>query len=188
VGYSDARPQMTCDDDETTVTGYIAEAIQDRLEAPIQPKWYKYYNVKDDPPIPTKGRTGRGRRRLDIILESTYWTERPKYCFEAKRLRKNGFPVSRYVGSEGMACFISGSYAARYPEAAMLGYLQSDSVEFWQEKVTAEIDRKASELRLRPPQHNVKVITAFPNEWISDHDRDEVEHPISIYHILLECC
>ena len=188
IGYSDARPQMTCDDKETTVTGYIAEAIQNRLSSPTQPSWYKYYNVKDDPPIPTEGRTGSGRRKLDIILESSYWNIRPQYGFEAKRLRKNGFPASKYVGPEGMGCFISGSYASRYPEAAMLGYIQSDSVEQWQKKVIAEIDEKADILHLKSPQQNIKVIDEFPNEWISDHNRDSVGYPITIYHILLKCC
>lgn len=87
-----------------------------------------------------------------------------------------------------MGCFISGLYASRYPEAAMLGYIQSDSIEYWQKKVTTEIDKKASVLRLRTPQQHVKIIDDFPGEWISEHDRDGVEQPITIYHILLECC
>jgi hypothetical protein len=178
---------MKWGDDETTITGYITEAIQNRLEGPDPPRWFKQYSVKDDPPIPTKDRTGRARLRLDIIIEA-HWEGRPKYCFEAKRLRKKGFPASKYVGEDGMGCFISGLYASRYPEAAMLGYIQSDSVEFWRKKVTAEIERKADTLHLRSPQQDMKVIDAFPIEWISEHERMNIGYPITIFHILLDCC
>ncbi|NIV00956.1 MAG: hypothetical protein GWN55_06460 [Phycisphaerae bacterium] len=187
LGYLDARPKMKSGDDETSITGYITEAIQNRLEAPDPPRWYKQYFVRDDPPIYTEGRTGRARLRLDINIEAN-WEGRPNYCFEAKRLRKKGFPVSKYVGSEGMECFVNGLYASRYPEAAMLGYIQSDSVEYWREEVMFEIDQKAEILHLKSPQQDVKIIEAFPIEWSSKHDRMNVGHPITIYHILLDCC
>ena len=187
LGYLDARSKMKPGDDETTITGYITEAIQNRFDASNPPRWYKQYSVKDDPPIPTEGRTGRARLRLDIIIEATNWEGRPKYCFEAKRLHKKGFPASKYIGSEGMGCFINGLYASRYPEAGMLGYVQSDSIDHWREKVKAEINKKAHSLHLKSAQQDLQIIDVFPTEWISEHNRDSIGHPIIVHHILLDC-
>ncbi|MCZ6679873.1 MAG: hypothetical protein O7E52_21785, partial [Candidatus Poribacteria bacterium] len=77
---------------------------------------------------------------------------------------------------------------SRYDEAAMLGYAQSHSLKRWQEEVRRAIDQNGSELRLKLPQCDVKIICDFPLEWVSEHDRDTVNRPIIIYHILLDCC
>ena len=186
-GYTDAHHRMSPGDEEPAITGFITEAIDNRFRTQKNPpRWYNYYFVKDDSPIKAEERVGRERLRLDIIIGTT-WKERPEYCFEAKRLRKNGFSVSKYVGAGGMGCFISGLYASRYQEAAMLGYVQSDSVEHWRDKVRREIDKKADNLRLMSLQRDEKIIGAFPSEWISTHHRKNIGHPITIFHILLKC-
>lgn len=187
LGYSDARHQIKPNQDETTITGFITEAIQNRFETLNQPRWYKHYSIYDDPPIPTKGRTGRSRLRLDIIIQAN-WKGRPKYCFEAKRLHKKGHPVSKYVGPDGMGCFLSGRYASRYQEAAMIGYVQSDTLGHWRGKIFSEIDRLASSLLLRSLPRDEIVIDELPIEWVSEHDRENISSPIAIYHILLDCC
>lgn len=186
-GYLDARHQIKPSDDEPAITGFITSAIKNRLRAPNPPKWYKYYFVSDDPPVEGEGRSGRSRLRLDIIIEAN-WQGRPEYCFEAKRLHKKGHPISKYVGADGMGCFISGRYASRYREAGMIGYVQSDSLEHWRERVLSEIDKQATALLLKSPPQNAKVIDELPVEWISKHDRNGVSSPIDIYHILLDCC
>lgn len=107
--------------------------------------------------------------------------------FEAKRLRKKGFGVDKYVGSDGMGCFLSGLYASRYDEVAMLAYVQSDTLEHWRDQVKNKIDDNANLLRLKSSQRDVKVIDAFPLEWVSEHERDNVDRSITIYHILLDC-
>jgi hypothetical protein len=111
--------------------------------------------------------------------------------FEAKRLRKKGsggrsYGVSSYIGSDGMGCFISGLYTSRYDEAAMLAYVQSDSLAYWQEKVKKKIDDSADSLCLKPPQQDVNIIDAFGLEWTSTHERD-VDRPITNYNILIVC-
>ncbi|MCP4371273.1 MAG: hypothetical protein GY797_24630 [Deltaproteobacteria bacterium] len=187
LGYTDSHHRMKSNDKEPAITGFITEAINNRFRTQKNPpRWYNHYSVKDDPPIEAEGRVGGERLRLDIIIEAT-WKGRPEYCFEAKRLRKNGFPSSKYVGESGMGCFINGLYASRYQEAAMLGYVQSDSVEQWRNKIRGEIDKKAKELRLIPPQRNEKIIDTFPFEWTSEHRRENISHPITIFHILLKC-
>jgi hypothetical protein len=130
---------------------------------------------------------GKARPRPDIIIESTV-RGRPEFVFEAKRLRKAGFGAGKYIGDDGMGRFISGLYAARYDEAAMLGYVQSDSLVHWRDRIQSAINDDSKRLRLRLPQRDERVIDAFPLEWASEHDRDSTNRPISIYHVLLDCC
>lgn len=189
-GYEDARHRIrSVDEEEPTITGFITEAIKNRFRASDCPGWCSYYSVHDDPPVEQLelGLLGRARLRPDIIIESTV-RGRPEFVFEAKRLRKSGFGTGKYVGEDGMGRFISGLYATRYDEAAMLGYVQSDSLVHWREKIQSAIKDDSKNLRLRLPQRHERIIDAFPLEWASEHDRDSIGRPISIYHILLDCC
>ena len=59
-----------------------------------------------------EGREGKKRPQPDLIIEGNM-QGRPEYVFEAKRLKKNGFGVGKYLGSDGLGCFVSGKYAPR---------------------------------------------------------------------------
>lgn len=186
-GFEDARHKIISDDiEEPSITGFIAEAINNRFRRLDSPDWCYYYSVKDDPPVEKEGADGKRRPRVDIIVEANF-NGRPEYMFEAKRLRKNGFGVGKYIDSEGMGSFISGLYGKRYDEAAMLGYIQSDSLEHWQNKVKTAIKKASDELCLKEPQRDTKIIDEFPHEWKSEHERKSIGRSISIYHILLDC-
>ena len=69
----------------------------------------------------------------------------------------------------------------------MLGYVLSDTPEVWRESQKKVIDKKKVQLRLHSPQQDVIVLDALPVEWITIHERDSSEHPITVYHILLDC-
>lgn len=191
-GYEDARLKLQSSDEyEPAITGFITKAIKERLRSPDCPKWAIFYSVYDDPPVEKEGSSGRSRPRVDLIIECALMG-RPEFMFEAKRLRKKSvgsrsLGVSSYIGSDGMGCFINGLYASRYDEAAMLGYVQSDSLVYWQEKIKKKIDDSADALNLTPPQQDVVIIDAFELEWTSTHERANMERPITIYHILLVC-
>ena len=90
-------------------------------------------------------------------------------------------PELKYFGS-----FLTGKYAARYDEAAMLGYIQSDSPADWQTELQKRIDQKKSLLHLISPAHNVQIISDFSNEWMTIHRREVIGRSISIFHILLD--
>lgn len=187
-GYENACDKIrSSDEQEPSITGFIAEAINDRFCALDCPGWCTYYSVRDDPPVRKSGRSGKSRPRADIIIQA-HFPGRPEYVFEAKRLRRNGYPVGKYVAPDGMGCFISGLYASRYNEAAMLGYVQSDTVAYWRHRVKERIDKDGNKLCLIPPQYAKKIIDAFPLEWCSQHERDIVGRPITVYHLLLDCC
>lgn len=187
-GYEDACHRTRCNkEQEPAITGFITEAINNRFRAPGCSKWCVHYSVHEDPPVEKEGVSGRSRPKPDIIIEANF-EGRPQYIFEAKRLRRGGYGAGKYVGPDGMGCFISGLYASRYDEAAMLGYVQSDSLVHWKDVIKKAIDKGGSRLRLVPPQRDVVVIDAFPLAWFSEHKRDKAGHPITIYHLLLDCC
>ena len=186
-GYEDARQLIKSNNEqETAITGFIAEAIEDRLVANCT-SWFNHYSVKDDPPIRKRGSSGRSRPRTDLVIQANFMG-RPEYIFEAKRLRRNGYGADKYIGSEGMGRFVSGLYASKYDEAGMLGYVQSDSLVHWQGKVKAAIDSNSYPLCLKSTQHDEAVIDYFPLEWVSKHDRASLGRSIDVSHILLDCC
>ncbi len=188
-GYGDARGRITPNSEEEEITGFIAEAIQGRLNAPSAPEWCDRYNVKDNPPVSDDGRTGKRRKRPDLVLEFSYSRPRRQYVFEAKRLRMPNYPVSGYIGEEGLQCFLHEEYASHFFEVGMLGYVQSNSVEFWTDRLRNALSRNArrrSTVRLRDSMPYAKVIDSFPLEWSSLHERNS-GRPITIYHLFLDC-
>lgn len=187
-GYEDARRRIQSNDEqEPAITGYITKAIKDRYCALDCPRWCSHYFVRDDPPEEQEGKSGRDRPRVDIIIEANF-PGRPEFMFEAKRLRKRGYGVGKYLDSGGMGCFTSGLYASRYDEAAMLGYIQSDSLTYWRDEILRKIKKNSSKLRLKLSPQDVRIIDTLSMEWISEHERDSVGRSITIYHILLNCC
>lgn len=189
-GYADSRHRVRIAEEEPTITGFIAEAIQNRLDALDCPPWCDQIVIKDDPPIPGGGRTGRRRWRPDLIFESVDGRKpRPKYYFEAKRLRKLQ-SINDYVGEDGLGCFLSGRYAPESDEAGMLGYVQCDDVSTWVERLQLAIGQDSqdkNDFLLLSPQCQVQIVEAFPLEWMSKHGR-QTRKSIFIHHILLDCC
>jgi hypothetical protein len=85
-----------------------------------------------------------------------------------------------------MGCFTNGIYAEGYSEAAMLGYVQSNTLLEWKERVKKSITENADNLYLQSPQHDEVVIPDFPFEWVSEHVRQNGKD-MRIYHVLLDC-
>lgn len=183
-GHSDASRRIKSNnEEEPSITGYIVNSIKNRLRGDNTASWYKHYSVQDDPPVENEDRVGKYRRRADIIIESN-GKGRPEFVFEAKRLRQH---VDKYIGAEGMGCFITGIYGSRYNETAMLGYVQSNSLEYWKTQAKETIEKNKSKLELRSVQQDIIVIDEIPFEWISEHDRKAIGRPLKIFHILLDC-
>ena len=150
--------------------------------------WCKYFDVHEEAPVSKEGSHGKSRPRTDILVKWCSRSERPEYIFEAKRLRARGYGVGRYTGLEGMGCFTEGVYALEYDEAAMLGYVQSDPLSQWKERIKQSIMNKATSLYLTSPQYDEVVIADFPLEWVSEHGRQkDTNRSIKIYHVLLDC-
>ena len=124
-----------------------------------------------------------------MIFESKERRPRPKYYFEAKRLR-NQQSIKDYLGEDGLQCFLTGRYAQESDEAGMFGYIQCDNISTWVERLQLAIDQDChdkNELLLLSPQCDIQVVDAFPQEWMSKHDR-HIGKSILIHHLLLNYC
>jgi len=191
-GYEDARSRIRQDHEEEEITGFIAEAIQKRLSFPSCPRWCQRYTLKEDNPVPGKGLTGKHRKVPDFIFEITV-PPRPWYIFEAKRLRQHkNFRESYYLGDKGLGRFLRGEYASNYPEAGMIGYVQCDTLDDWRDRLKQYIvedmkKKKNCKVHSNSDPREEQILSVFPEEWVSEHERLTGEG-IAIYHILLDCC
>lgn len=184
-GYRGALSRIRHDlHEETAITGYISGAITNRLRALDCPGWCENFVVKENSPVEMEGCEGKKRPLPDLVIEGTM-QGRPEYIFEAKRLKRNRFGAGEYLGEDGLGCFLSGKYAARYDEAAMLGYIQDDSPTDWQTHIQKKINQK-KDLNLESLTQDVEIIAAFPDEWLTIHHREVIGRSISIYHIFLD--
>jgi hypothetical protein len=184
IGYRQALPRIQSEpDQETDITGYICEAIDNWFRE--HPEESFVFFIKDDPPLSGGGRTGRRRLRTDIII-SYAAGNRPEFFFEAKRLHHTKAIASRYIGEAGMGCFISGRYASNCHEAAMIGYVQSDTPERWQVTLQLNVEKRRKDLQLDRIINGVSFAESFPLEWTSCHRRSSLP-ALSLFHIVLDC-
>lgn len=189
-GYQDARQLIASEREETEITGFIAEAIQARLSSPEIDRQFERYNIKDDNPIPGEGRTGKRRMRIDVIIESNSRPRhkpRPWYIFEAKRLCRPSHPISKYTDKDGLFRFIQGRYAADCPEVAMLGYVQTDTVDHWVAELTARFENDSrNQLSVTQKLSRVIILSDLTEEWSSSHKRTNGT-PLTVFHLFLDC-
>lgn len=186
-GYEDARYKIKADNEETDITGFIAENIDNRFSDPNTPSRFERYSLSEDKPIPGENRTGKSRRRLDLVIECSLGKPRPKYIFEAKRLSKGKVTIGDYTGEEGLQRYVYGIYASQYPEAAMIGCIQSDNSNYWLNELQRKFDNDSNKsLCIIKNLTKVEIVPSLTNEWFSKHNRT-TGNAITVYHILLDC-
>jgi hypothetical protein len=182
VGYAAGRHKIETDEhEEQDITGFIVCGINDWMRSRARLPWCKYFDVHEEAPLSKEGSQGKSRPRTDILVKWCSRPERPEYIFEAKRLRARGYGVGRYTGLEGMGCFTEGIYALGYDEAAMLGYVQSDLLSQWKERIKQSIINKAASLYLTSPQYDEAVIADFPLEWVVNMNGKKTQTALSKY-------
>lgn len=189
-GYQDARRKHKIHALalEEEITGDIVEAVKLRLDDARTPRKYTArYFVDDESHVRGSGKSGKTRQRLDIVVVCSSKLPRPEFMFEAKLLRRNAFPISLYAGYSGMQCFIRGEYAADYPAAAMIGYMQTDDAMRW----VAQLERSFKSdthniLRRKTDLHKVVIIPTLKSEWVSEHGRAR-GGDMKIFHVFLDC-
>jgi hypothetical protein len=184
AGYAKALPRIRSGpSEETDITGYICEGIEEWLRE--NPKEAFAFYVKDDPPLANSKRTGKRRFRTDILIGYASGS-RPEFLFESKRLKRPTGGAIKYCGSDGMGCFISGRYAGRYNEAGMIGYIQTDSAEYWMDLLQTHLQKEKEALGLISLDKKPSFVEALANEWASTHKRPALG-PVTLFHILLDC-
>ncbi len=127
LGYDLLDPALLGASEEEAITGRLTKAMQDALEDLDAPPWAKNFWAAEETRVNESDREGKHRRRIDIEVIEHRRGPRPRFRFEAKRLRD---PDSRreYLGHDGLGCFLDGRYAASDPDAGMLGYVQEGTV------------------------------------------------------------
>jgi hypothetical protein len=187
-GYEDAKGWIRHNHEEEEITGFITEAIQNRLATAGCPVWCEHYAVKENNPVSGKGLTGKRRKVPDFIFELTS-PPRPEYILEAKRLRAESQFREGYYFHKGLARFLREEYASRYLEAGMIGYIQCDTSDEWGERLKDYLKHDAEhddKLKLKSPPYDIQVFPTISQEWVSEHTRP-TGNDIAIYHILLNC-
>ena len=184
IGYQQALPRILNErDEEPDITGYICEAIKEWFLANTKDSFGFF--VVDDPILRGNKRAGKDRLKADIIISYAAGS-RPEFFFEAKRLHRTKAIASRYTGAGGMGCFISKRYASHCHEVAMIGYVQSGTLEHWQTTLRNNIKAEWAKLKTDQIDESVSFQDSFPLEWSSSHRREGVA-AIKLFHILLDC-
>lgn len=191
-GFKNAASAIRQRAKETDITGYIVEQIDDFLKQTEEERFDRY-SVKEDNPQPGEDRVGSERRRVDILIERTK-RPRQKYTFEAKRLERKDHRIGTYTGLtlwkkkqelDGMMRFIRGeTYAVGNSEAALIGYIQSDDINYWQNELHTTLQVSSELQRVQ----GLDAITdhIHPHTWTSQHNKAG-GNEIRLYHLFFDC-
>lgn len=188
LGYERLVPAALVNEQEPTITGFLVDAIDKVLSDRAQ-SWMTAFSVHDDPPINDDRRKGKRRKRVDLRVDSGRFKPRARFRFEAKRLGKR-HPVTIYLGTEGLGCFLRGDYAREEDEAGMLGYVQRGDLDDWGRKIGDELAKSlsihASDPALPFSGHSFPPTPSL-RTYRSQHHRATVQRSIILIHTLLKC-
>lgn len=186
-GYQDVRSKINSETGEVKITVQIYEAIEKRFDGFGFPEkiMNRRYAIKAEDPKTYKDSI----KRLDIVVQTTEPSQiRTRYIFEAKRLKKNGFPIGLYCGDDGIMRFVEEIYASECLESAMIGFYQDSDVNYWFSELTRKFKENEQENKMQVLEGltQFQVISEFSNEWFSLHKRINGS-PIILFHIFLDC-
>jgi hypothetical protein len=178
--------------EEPHITGELIREAQDLIESDQAEEWMEYLEIKDDPPQNVPGRFGKKRPRIDFEFVLVSRGRRPRFHIEAKRLYRSD-SVNEYFGSGGLSMFVDATYAADWPSAGMLGYVQSDTCAVWLSRLDAGLNDRLVTLRVcSPPPRWVSA--GWSGDGVDEvmtscHDRSHRNlGQIAIHHLLLAFC
>lgn len=186
MGYDLLDPGTLAASEEDVVTGRLTKAMQDSLEDWQAPTWTKNFSIQEETPVNDGEREGKRRFRVDIEIVRHDRGSRPRFRFEAKRLRDSD-SRREYLGRDGLGCFLDGRYAASDPDAGMLGYVQEG-------KTAEHVDAISKSLLMDPARFAVSQggewrEHRFPRglpAYASAHQRTGGLPGIFIFHTFLE--
>ncbi|MDO9543415.1 MAG: hypothetical protein Q7J98_14000 [Kiritimatiellia bacterium] len=187
-GYARMDKAVFASEQEPAITGELVREIRIYMEsANDTPAWVDCYSIHDDPPLSVSGKLGKFRPRVDIEFECVAKGPRPRLRFEAKRLNSTtGHTVARYLGKEGLGCFLSGRYPMTHGEAGMLGYVQSDDEVTWAKRIETMLRREEGKHAVMDPPFTRKYLCPLLlHYYASQHRRLYGNAPVIIHHILL---
>lgn len=185
--YRQLVPSMLASKEETSITGLLVDAIRTTLDSRDCPDGAEHFAVHDDRPESAAGLEGKRRGRVDIFVERTGRGPRPSFSFEAKRLKSNKC-VGKYLGKDGLGCFLSGKYAKHEPDAGMLGYVQANQPLEWAEQIAKKLDKERKKHGL-PTTGGIweahLLVSEIPHSYRTRHMRNG--QAFDVFHVLLAC-
>ena len=190
MGYQRMDYQAFSASEETDITGELVRAIHGAMQDRRAPEWMVRYALpKDDPPLNTAERLGKHRFRIDIEFERVQRGQRPLFRFEAKRLH-GSHDVGKYLGEDGLGCFLSGKYPLTHHEAGMLGYVQSDDEPTWAKRIEDRINGRRSEYAVCTDGawQKAPVVLGLDHTYRTRHNRKPPLSAVTIRHVLLRFC
>lgn len=174
--------------EEEEITGELQRSMQSALEAPGAPPWAKNFSAHEEVRVHDPAKKGKRRRRIDIEIMHHRLGPRPRFRFEAKRLRDSASHRD-YIGEEGLGCFLNGSYAGSDGAIGMIGYVQTESVAHHAEKLLNIFVSEAVRLcvTVDGAWSSVQLGTAMPT-FRSQHARRTDQSVFDLFHALLPFC
>lgn len=173
--------------DEESISGRLSEAIQKYTEAPGAPLWATRFAIHNEAPSNRGPHQGKRRPRIDLLLQRTEPGPHPRLYFETKRLYRSD-SAARYVGDDGVGCFISGHYASDCTDAGMVGYVQRESVAAWSNRIETRMKKMRRSLRI-VGSGAVWIEETFDTRlspaYKSTHLR--TDDTVTIHHSFLDC-
>ena len=171
---------------EEDITGELTKCTNEYINSLSSPDWTRHFYVQEELRENTNGKKGKNRPRVDIVCIFTGRKPKEFLRFEAKRLRKPGFTVGKYLGKEGLGEFIAGNYAAGDDTAGMLGYVQSDDCDYWARKISDGMRKKKKEVGLmKGGQWQKAHLDNIDQCYQTRHNRPTIKRELLVYHLLL---
>jgi len=186
LGYDRMAPKDFQLEEEPAITGELVRRIDEVCDDPRSNDWVTSFSVHDDPPVHSPTRKGKQRCRVDVRLDSSDCRPRQRFSFEAKRLDAT-HSGKKYLGRDGLGCFLWGDYASEEDTAGMLGYVQSGNPQLWAKKIDALLAKSPQSYAVmtecRWEQQTLPA--GCEHTYRSRHMRKKPDRPIDVHHILL---
>jgi hypothetical protein len=187
LGYARLDAPKYCNADENLLTQDFVAALRQVTQDMECPRWTSYFSIHEKQKQNDENLQGNSRLELDIVFERTQRGVHPHFVIEAKRLGPS-HPIKTYLGPDGLGAFISCEYAEEHNDAGMLGYIQSETLDFWSNSLGHEFDTSKDEYCI--DINGTWEHHAFPDgparTYRSRHIRKNGHRPITIYHTLLD--
>lgn len=172
--------------EEQAITGDLIRAMRLVVEGKSSPAWSTSFAIHDDPPLDDAERRGKERLRVDIEFERTQRGPRPRFQFEAKRLYSSS-STSKYLGVEGLGCFVDGRYSRNQEEAGLLAYVQTDDEVAWAKRISDKLSQHGQDYLLRKDGgwERFACTRLLSHTYRTRHNRCSHLKPIGISHVFL---
>lgn len=175
--------------EETVISGDLRVALDLVIDNPMAEGWLHFFHVEDEHHVADRKRKGKKRNRVDIRFSSSMPRPRNHFSFEAKRV-SNKKSVRRYLGAEGLGCFLQANYAIDETSAGMIAYVQSATPQFWADKVGSVLNITGKTYSVCEGNSWAKISFAGgPDQtFLSRHHRKKLGNTIDVFHSFLPFC